>query len=102
MRRYNARNMEQASAKTMRVTGADSNLSPCGGGLGDSTLPYAVSFGPAIVFDLGERLLDGFRAFPLVFCSAFPDQVGADNEARAKSTTVEKSVGYGVRDHERS
>jgi hypothetical protein len=43
----NAWNMEPASAETMRVTGADTNLSPSGGGRGDSTLPYTVSFGPA-------------------------------------------------------
>jgi len=44
----NAWNMELANAKTMKVTGADSNLSPSGGGRGDSTLPYTMSFGPAI------------------------------------------------------
>jgi hypothetical protein len=44
----NAWNMEPASAMTMRVTGEDTNLSPSGGGRGDSTLPYTVSFGPAI------------------------------------------------------
>jgi len=39
MRGDNAWDMEPASAKTMRVTGADTNLSTCGGGRGDSTLP---------------------------------------------------------------
>ena len=53
-------------------------------------------------FDLGERLLDGFLCLPIAFCRAFPDQVGADNEALTKSTTVEKSDGDGVRDHKRA
>src|SRR5262245_17222166 len=48
MRGDNVWNTEPASAMTMRVTGAGSNLSPSGGGRGDSTLPYTVSFGPAI------------------------------------------------------
>jgi len=48
MRGDNAWNMEPASAKTMRVTGTDSDLSPSTGGRGDSRMPYAVSFGTAI------------------------------------------------------
>jgi hypothetical protein len=72
MRGDNAWNMEPASAKTMRVTGADTNLSPSGGGWGDLMLPYIVRLERQSVFDLGERLLDGFRAFPLLFAARSP------------------------------
>src|SRR5262245_27016063 len=102
MRGDNAWNMELASAKTMRVTGTDTKLSPSGGGRGDSMLPYKVSFGPAIRICFRGTSIRRISRLSIAFCRAFPDQVGADNEAPTKSTTVEKSVGYGVRDHERS
>jgi hypothetical protein len=86
----------------MRVTGTDSNLSPSGGERGDSTLPYTVLFGPAIRISFRGTPIRRISRLPIAFCRAFPDQVDADNQAPTKPTTVEKSVGYAVRDHERS
>src|SRR5262245_55724184 len=69
MRGDKAWNTEPASAMTMRVTGADTNLSPSGGGGATRRCLIQCRLDRQSEFDLGECLSDGFRVIPLLFAA---------------------------------